>query len=53
MFACVLLKAKHISTDQLASAMEDDNTAVLLLDARMKEEVRLWYMRLCEHMIFR
>jgi len=33
------LQAKHITTSALASAMEDPATPVLLLDARMKEEV--------------
>ena len=39
---CVLwlcLQVKHITTSALASAMEDPATPVLLLDARMKEEV--------------
>jgi len=36
---CLCLQAKHITTSALASAMEDPATPVLLLDARMKEEV--------------
>jgi len=33
-------QARHISTSELASALEDADAAVLLLDARTKDEVR-------------
>ncbi len=36
----VRAQARHISTSELASALEDADSAVLLLDARTKSEVR-------------
>jgi hypothetical protein len=41
------VQAKHISTSELASALEDADSAVLLLDARMKEEVIHLCVRHC------
>ena len=44
---CPCVQAKHISTIELASALEDADSAVLLLDARMKEEVIHLCVRHC------